>query len=111
MNTPIEAREERVRTNFINSFEPVILVETVMANEDSARGNNYSVFATGDESPPVGIMSGELEALHAREGGVLITLDNKAVAKDKLKVGTLYTVNQKIKIGRKAGGDLYQTAA
>ena len=103
-------RKPEPKTNFIGSFEPVVLTEIVDANRKSKRNpdNEYTVYETKDGSK-VAIMKGEIEHCHVQYGNVLTDLAGKALAADT-KPGTEFRVNQKMLVGRGEDGILYAVA-
>ena len=100
------------RTNFIGPFDETVLTECADSNRPSkaTKGNEYSIFET-KKGRKVGIMSGELEELHERDGGILTDVEGNVmpdgVVKEKLDV----LVNDKVLIGRGEDGNLYSRAA
>ena len=110
MERSLKTREASTQPNFIGDFEPTVLTEVDDANRMSQRKNEYSVFSTKEGK--VGIMSGELEHLHEKQGGVLVeAAKGELLPQGKVKPDQDVKISDKILIGRGADGRLFAQAA
>ncbi len=101
-----------MKTNFIGAFDETVLTECADSNRPSksTKGNEYSVFET-KAGRKVGIMSGELEDLHERDGGILTDVEGNILPDGDVKIKLDVLVNAKVLIGRGDDGNLYSRAA
>ena len=110
MERSVKTRTASTQPDFIGPFEPTTLLEVDDANRMSQRKNEYSVFSTSDGK--VGIMSGELEFLHEKQGGILVNAETgKALPAGTVKENQSVKISDKVLVGRGDDGRLFATAA
>ena len=110
MKEKFRGSKPSAKTNFIGAFLAVVLIGIEVANKLSANKNEYSVFNTADDDK-VGIMSGELEHLHRKEGAILTKKNGQAWPQDADLENQDVYISDKRAIGRGDDGQLFSEAA